>query len=116
MRESNKKRNLADLLGKNGIYLAGDYFARTKKEHCCYPDIIEAVRGAKRITNEAGEIVYRKLKVPIAEDDGEQNTDLEYKLAGKRYFPYLNSSVIGKLCGLQMPVKVEQLLFIDLET
>lgn len=116
MSEINKKKNLAEILGKNGIYLAGNYFASAKKERCRYPDIVEVVRGAERITNEAGEIVYRKLEVPLVEEDAESDTALEYRLAGKRYLPYLNPVVIGKLCGLQQPVAVEKMLFIDLET
>ena len=82
--DKKKKDRLYSLLEKRGIQRASDYYDGDKPKKPKYKDIVEVVPGAKRISNDFGEIVYRKLNVPVS-DDPEGAHDRGYRLPGERY-------------------------------
>ncbi len=116
MAENKKDEILFSLLKKRGIHRASDLLhKKTVAENKTYSDLTSVVSGAKRIENEAGEIVYRKIEIPIT-DLSHEIEDAEYQLPGEKYFGYLEPNVIARFCGVRNPVPLEQILFVDLET
>ncbi len=116
MPNDDKKKRLDALLNQQGLQRASEYFTDDEKEHApSYSDIIEIVHGATRIKTEHGEIVYRKLVVPVSVES-ETSTDGDYLLPGVKYFKYLDPDLLAYFCNEEQPVSLESLLFLDLET
>lgn len=115
MEDGNKQKRILFLLKQQGVFRASDYFAKEKQENQHYPDITEVVKGARRIQNEYGILVYRRLTIPMR-DILSLPDDVEYQLPGEKYFRHLNPEVLGKFCYSNEAVPQERLLFLDLET
>ena len=75
--DKKKKDRLYSLLEKRGIQRASDYYDGDKTKKPKYKDIVDVVPGAKRISNDFGEIVYRKLNVPVSDDPQEEEIDTQ---------------------------------------
>ncbi|MCD6385985.1 ribonuclease H-like domain-containing protein [Candidatus Sumerlaeota bacterium] len=116
MANEDKQKRILSLLKHQGVFRASDYFAKEEKEKQRYPDITEVVKGARRLQNEYGELIYRQLTVPVMDIFTPPVEDIEYKLPGEKYFHHLNPEVIAKFCGSEDSVAPERLLFLDLET
>ena len=116
MPDKKKEDILFALLKKQGIY-RGSAFLDNKSpvEKTSYPDITELVTGSERIKNSAGEVVYRKLHIPIT-DFAREDAGCEYQLPGEKYFHYLDPHVLARFSGIRNPLPPEEILFLDLET
>ena len=114
--EDKKKERLFSMLEKQGIHKASKYFEGTyRAKKASYPDIVDVVPGAERIATSFGDVVYRRLEVPVS-DDPETPRARGYTLPGEKYIRHLTPAVTGRLADLEKQISIHDFSFLDIET